>query len=375
MFLLVLSVSVFAELKFDVSGDMQYRFRYDYVLERNIEDEDSSRTPDFQNRYAWNLRLKITPNEYLKFGFRLSNPSGYGTDVVGEEASYEVESEDDSVTIIEKEGISRVLSIPEAYFKWTPGVIDLSAGIIPVYSNTVLDMAAASEYGYEDACESTWKTEKNESQIGVKLGVNYLENDDLLLRSELVASMINDAKGSNAYDALVHDKLRLILNVPVELKKAALSIIPTGHFIINNLRSEDHKEASHTVEGGFEVKMQPIEKLSILLGAAGGLSNNDALKDDEDYVSSAPLGMLLKTKIRVIPSFGRLMAEFRYGRSRDRNVTDIVNSNLFHWDLKYAIPVKKLTIMPRFRAWYYFKSSEENSVVHIRPAIILKAAF
>ncbi len=107
----------------------------------------------------------------------------------------------------------------------------------------------------------------------------------------------------------------------------------------------------------------------------GGLYNNDALKDDSNYVASAPLGMLLRTKIRFVPSYGRIMAEFRYGRSRDREMEEIVNYDLFHWDLKYAMPVKKITIMPRFRAWYSFNSNEEHSVLELRPALILKAAF
>lgn len=374
----VLCVVAQAEVKFDLSGDLQYRFRYNYLLERDVNDKDSSRTPDFQNRYAWNLRLKIIPNEFVKLGFRLSNPNGYGLDRVGENDFDDgmVIDLDDS-TSIDSKGLANVLALPEAYFKWTPGAVDLTLGIIPVHGNTVLDLAAYNQKGYNLAGYSSWQTKKNDSQTGAMFGVNYLDNDDYLIRSELLFSMVKDANGSNAFDAFVEDKIRLLLNVPIELKKNSLSIIPTGHFIFNNYRSSDHEEASHTVEGGLEFKMQPVEKLSFLLGAAGGLYNNEALKNDtvNEYIASAPMGMLLKAKIRVIPSFGRLMAEFRYGRSRDRDAINIVNHDLFHWDIKYAIPVKKITIMPRFRAWYIFNSEEEHSVLEIRPALIFKAAF
>lgn len=375
--LLVLSAAVQAELKVDVSGDVQYRLRYNYLLERDSLDRDSSRTPDFQNRYAWNFRLKITPNEFVVFGFRLSNPNGYGLDGVGDDDIDGMTQDVDSAASDDSKGIARVLSLPEAYFKWSPGAIDLSAGIIPVHGNTVLDLASYNQDGYQNVGSSTWMTAKNESQTGLMFGVNYLNSDDYLIRSELMFAMVRDEDGSNAFDAFVRDKFRFLLNVPIELKKNSLSIIPTGHFILNNYRSENHEEASHTVEGGLELKMQPIEKLSILLGAAGGLYNNEALKSDtgSEYLASAPLGMLLRTKIRFIPSFGRVMAEFRYGRSRDREAEDVVNYDLFHWDIKYAMPVKKVTIMPRFRAWYTFNSNEKHSVVELRPALILKAAF
>lgn len=380
IFLVALWSSVFAELKFDISGDVQYRIRYNYLLERDVQNQDSSRTPDFQNRYAWNLRFKVTPNEFVMFGFRLSNPSGYNLDAVGD-PQFTGKYDDLDTSKSETDFVlPKILALPEAYFKWVPGAVDLSAGIIPVYGNTILDLACYSQNGYRNAGASDWLSLKNGSQMGLMLGVNYLESDDYLIRSELLFTMVDDAKGTNAYDAFVNDKFRLLLNVPIELKKTSISIIPTGHFIFNNIRSQDHEEASHTVEGGLELKMQPIEKLSILLGAAGGLSNNDAQKDDtyeegKSYVASSPLGMLLKTKIRFVPSFGRVMAEFRYGRSRDRDALEIVNYDLFHWDLKYAMPVKKLTIMPRFRVWYSFNSNEEHSVVEIRPALILKAAF
>lgn len=372
----VLCAVVQAEVKFDLSGDVQYRFRYDYLLERDVNNNDSSRTPDFQNRYAWNLRLKVTPNEYVMFGFRLSNPNGYGLDSpedyqFGDGMTLDL----DTSLSIDTKGLANVLDIPEVFFKWSPGAIDISAGMIPIYGNTTLDLAAYNQKGYKDVASSTWQTAKNESQTGVMVGVNYLDNDDYLIRSELLFSMVKDASGSNAFDAFIEDKFRLLLNVPIELKKSVISIIPTGHFILNNFRSTDHEDASHTVEGGLELKMKPTDNLSILLGAAGGLYNNEALEDDSSYVASAPLGMLLRTKIRFVPSYGRVMAEFRYGRSRDREMKDVVNYDLFHWDLKYAMPVKKITIMPRFRMWYSFNSNEEHNALEIRPALILKAAF
>ncbi len=266
----VLCAVVQAEVKFDLSGDVQYRFRYNYLLERDINNNDSSRTPDFQNRYAWNLRLKVTPNEYVMFGFRLSNPNGYGLDKVGDSQFGDGMTIDlDTSYTIDTKGLTNVLDIPEAFFKWTPGAIDISAGMIPVYGNTALDLAAYNQKGYKDVASSTWQTVKNESQTGVLLGVDYLDNDDYLIRSELLFAMVKDASGSNAFDAFVKDKFRLLLNVPIELKKSSISIIPTGHFILNNYRSADNEEANHTVEGGLELKMKPMEQLSILIGADG----------------------------------------------------------------------------------------------------------
>jgi hypothetical protein len=39
------------------------------------------------------------------------------------------------------------------------------------------------------------------------------------------------------------------------------------------------------------------------------------------------------------------------------------------------MPFNKLTIMPRFRVWYYANTRDESYTITLRPEMILKAGF
>lgn len=374
LIVLIIGGEVFAKVNIDFNGDAQYRLRYHYVKLTNSAGKDSSAAPDFLNTYAWNLKWKATVNENLLLGIRLSNPSGYATDRIPDNMEW--------VT----KGNTNILSIPELYFKWSIGTFSLSAGIIPVKLNSVLNLIAYEHKNYIGAGISPWSVLMNNSQKGLSIDLKLVDNETFSLGANLIAAIAKDAAGTDTANAMIHDQIRLILSFPATLLEKKLSLLPVMHVRFNNFRTLDTAldEASHTIAGGLDVNANFTDKLSILLGAAGGLFNNecqvgDSVENDpgvlEPVTQTAPLGMLFHAGLRNKDNFGKAMIDFKFGRSRDREASPTINNNLLHWDIKYAMPIKSLIIMPRMRIWYFTKEKTDATDTRLRPELILKASF
>ena len=57
-----------AEVTTKFSGDVLYRWQYDYHKYVSSTGDDSARVGDFSNKYWWNLKLAVDVNENLGFG-------------------------------------------------------------------------------------------------------------------------------------------------------------------------------------------------------------------------------------------------------------------------------------------------------------------
>lgn len=387
-FLLMASVflaDVFAKADITFNGDLQYRIRYHYVMLKDTAGDASSATPDLTNRYAWNLKCKINVNENLLFGIRLSNPSGYATDNIADNISW--------VT----KGYYNVLSIPELYFKWNVGIFSLTGGIIPVKPNTVLDLVAYEMReldedevtpGYYEVGENTWTIRTNNSQKGLDFGFKMFSNENVSFGMNLIGAMADDAKGTDTADVLKHDQVRLILSFPTSISENLVSLLPAMHVRFNTFRTLDKKldKANHSIAGGCDVNLNFIENLNIKLGAAGGVYSNTCQEDDSTDTDSnnivdtpveqtAPFGVLFTSGITYSPTYGKLIVNFRYGRSRDRETSPALNNDVLFWEVKYAMPIKSLTFMPRMRIWYLKEEDSEATETRLRPELILKASF
>ncbi len=378
--------TVFAKADITFNGDIQYRIRYHYVMLKDSAGEDSSAAPDLLNTYGWNLKWKITVNENLMFGIRLSNPAGYATDRIGENLN-KVSSSN-----------YNILSIPELYFKWSVGFFSLSAGIIPAKPNSVLNLVAYETNGYKGVGTTTWSVLMNNSQKGLDLGLQFINNETLRLGMDVMASIADDAPGSDKYNTLKYDQIRLLVSFPTSIGNDFISLLPAMHVRFNAYRSIDTvntkskwDDANHTLAGGCDLHIKPLENLTARLGAAGGMYNNECQENDSllsidtdndgqpdqnaPVTICSPIGMLFTGGVTYEPGFGKAIVDFFFGRSRDREQSPALNNDLLFWDVKYAMPVKSLTIMPRMRIWYYKTEDSESTETRLRPELILKASF
>ncbi len=380
---------IFAKVDIKFNGDVQYRLRFHYAIAKNVEGNDSSAAPDYSNRYAWNLKWKINVNENLRFGIRLSNPSGYASDNVAENLKW-VTKRDYDVDVF------NMLALPELYFNWSVGIFSLSAGIIPVYGNTALNLAAyetserspvsSTKLGYKDAGKSPWKVLTNNSQKGLNLGFKFLDNKETSVGMNVITSIASDAPITDKYDAFQMDQFRFIASFPVSMMEKKLFMLPVIHARLNTFRASDYEHADHSVVGGCDIVYKPVEALGIMVGGAGGTYNNecqigDSVDTDSDnnvdtpISQISPLGVLLNSCVTLSPGFGKASVFFAFSQARDREATAPLNNNLLHWDIKYSIPIKSLTVLPRMRIWHYTKEDAERTKTELRPELILKAKF
>ncbi len=360
-----------AKPKLSFSGDLQYRLRYDYLKMKNSYGEEASKTGDYSNLYAWNFRAKAVINENLLFGMRLSNPSGGGPDKILDNLSKAYYKTTDDYNF-------RILSIPEMYLKWNVSVVSLSFGIIPVPANTVLNLAYTEPDNYmtKGCCEAgitTWKVYMNNSQTGLDLGFSFVNDGATSVGLGVVSAVATNAGPDSPAYALKKDQLRFIFSLPVILLKKKLSFLPVMHLRTNVYRSADKEEANHSLTGGIDIGIKPAKQIGMNLGFAAGGFKNDAVAPEDSV--SAPLGMLANAKVTLMPGYGKATVNFNFGMAKDREADPVINNNLIHFDLMYAMPVKSLTIKPRVRIWNFINSEDDASELRVRPELFFMGKF
>ena len=87
------------------------------------------------------------------------------------------------------------------------------------------------------------------------------------------------------------------------------------------------------------------------------------------------MSILLNASFTVEPGFGKAIVFFAFSQARDRKAASPKNNNLLHWDVKYGIPIKNLTIMPRMRVWHYTTEDADRTQTELRPEIFLMTKF
>jgi hypothetical protein len=397
----VMVSTVSAEITTKLSGDVLYRWQYDYVKEYDNEGVDTGKTGDFTNKYWWNLRMAVTANENLAFNVRLSNPSGYMTDNVS--------------TNLFRAGmfsINNFVTVPELCFKWNYSIVNLSGGIIsvgmPPVTNTVLDLVAfettevsqpefihpvrkvaiekdsVTNNGYQNVGLMPWFVATNGSQIGLDLGFNFYKTDPLAIRLNVIGTIASDLAKADAADAIKRDQLRFIFMVPVDLMGKKISVTPTMHIRTNVYRSADLEEGNHSIAAGLDVAAKPVDMIGAKAGFAIGGYNNSSLKKDPDSATTAPLGMLINAGVSVAPGFGKASVDFAFGSWKDREldskpftetVVDVKSNTLLYWDIIYDMPVKSLVIRPRLRIWKTLNDMDDSGKLQLRPEIDFIAKF
>ncbi len=349
-----------------MSGDAQLRLRVHYVKSTDSAGKDKPATGDYTNNYAWNFKLKAKVNENLCFGMRLSNPAGYATDKVSD-------------NLTKASANFKILSIPEMYFKWKVPVFSISFGIIPVMANTVLNLAYTEQHNYmanKDCCEAgitSWKVYMNNSQTGLDFGFLFLNDKATSVGFNFITAIAEDAGKDYVANALKNDKLRFVWSIPVSILEKKLSFLPVLHMMTNKYRSADKEDANHTLCGGLNIGIKPIKQFGLNLGYAIGGFNDDAVAHEDSV--SAPLGMLTNVAVTVKPGFGTASVGFNFGLTKDREADPVINHRLIHFDMKYAMPIKSLILLPRVRIWTFGNSEDDTSELRVRPELFFLAKF
>jgi hypothetical protein len=282
------------------------------------------------------------------------------------------------------------------YFKWTVAKFALSAGIIPVEENTVLNlvMYEGVKYGtYKinaspgdnlNIGDNPWCVQMNNSQKGVALNYGIKESGNFSLKVGVLSAMAKDT-ASYIYkpgEKFNNDQVRFMLTVPMAYKGSFITAMPIFHVRTNIFQSANGMNTNHSYAGGLDVGIKPIDLLATKFGFAYGTYKNDAQKNDPTYTATNPFGLLGYVGFIAKPGFGQVDADFDYSLAQDKLNTNLGgikfedrHYQLFFMDLKYGMPIKNLTFMPRFRLWHRFNDVTGNTLTTIRHEFILKAAF
>lgn len=364
-----------ARLKVSFSGDAQFRLRYHATVLKDSEGEKIDPTlGDYTNQYAWNFITRAKVNENMLLGFRLSNPTGYASDKIS-----------DNLTSVLSEGGPRILSIPEAFFRWNAGgVFYISGGIIPVLSNVTLTLVAketavdknGNPTPYAKAGVSPWKVLTNNSQTGIDVGFTFINDGSTSFSLGMVSAIAtDDPKGES-----INDQMRFIFSVPLSVLEKKLSFLPVMHMRTNVFESADKKKSNLSIAGGMDIGIKPVDQFSATAGfAVGGYSNT--CQEDDGIAQTAPFGLLTELDLVVKPGFGKAMFTFRFSNWKDKEVEnaagDVISNSMIHFDFKYGIPVLSLTIMPRMRVWHYTNSDadDKSATTDIRPELFFIGKF
>jgi hypothetical protein len=367
-----------AEVNF--SGDIQYRFRYEWNVLHAIPD---STRGDYTNRYMWNLKGSYTKDNLL-LGIRLSNPLGAATENIADNLSY--------VT----QGNYNLVSIPELYFKWTVAKFALSAGIIPVEENTVLDLVMYENVKYaayknnaspgdnaRAGCDP-WPVLMNNSQKGVACNYGIRQTENFSLKVGVLSSVGKDTT-SFIYkpgEKFNNDQVRFMLTLPMAYKGSFITATPIFHVRTSIFQSSNGMYSNHSYAGGLDFGIKPINLIAAKLGFAYGTYKNDVQKNDAGYKATNPFGLLSYAGFIVNPGYGEFDADFDYSLAQDKlntlgtgGVFLDRHDQLFFMDLKYGMPIKSLIFMPRLRLWQRFNDVTGNQLMTIRPEFIVKAVF
>jgi hypothetical protein len=365
LFLSAGAITLAAAAKFDISGDAQYRLRFE---QNDVHAVSSTATVDslkydYTNRYAWNLKATVTAAENLMFGIRLSNPSGSSSDNIA-----------DNLKAVGENGYN-ILAVPEFYFKWSYSLISLSAGIIPVAENTVLNLALYENNGYLNAGADPWSVRMNNSQKGIFLETRCFQNAGNSVGVNLlwVSAADSGASLTQPAEQQRRDQFRFMAAVPFVRKALKLSVMPVFHLRTNISQAGD--KTDHAYAAGLDLGVTPFALLDLRTGFAYGFYKNSAVAADTTIRQVEPSGIIGSMGCNVRPGYGAIQADITYGQSEENLQAPGKINRMVFGDIKYGMPVKTLTIMPRFRAWYTTNSKDENSRITLRPELILKAGF
>ena len=355
--LLVMTLAVLAKPEFEVSGDIEFRFRGEMVEttdDTGAVDTSSPKTTyqAYTNKLGWNARLQLILDETFKIKVRLSNPEGYNLETVFENGEFS-----DFGSIIG-------LAIPQAELFWSPGVFNMSAGILEVKNSTALTVVrGAEESGYTKnfSYSDDWKKHTNESQVGARIGAKF----DIFSVNLTYAVAEHIKQSDTAQPRTDH---RFILDAPITLNKDMKMKI-TPQFTIRTGANQVLHNRTASYHGGVDFSTKVGKIISVKAGAAyGGFYDTPT----SDHLNS---GFMLMVAPTVKFSIHKVSLGYSFSGGNNAAASSVSQAyNLL--DFKWAFKVhKNFSITPRLRAWYNTQSGSDVSYKKLRPELIFKGAF
>ncbi len=380
--------------------------------------EKSGSTIDYLNLLGWSFGSKIKVDDQLSLQFQIGNDLNAGENIGWGNNRPATAGQN--------------LYVHLAYATWNPGPIYLTGGVIPVVSNGTLDLLERSltTGSYEESIFQTWATQMNNSLIGLRLGIPFVNEEDTKAGIELTASII-DPRTQTLTTSLSDDgapsnptSMLFILDVPLAFGDFKLT--PEVTTVINRNYNTALEQGDHEFVFGLSTGYKVFDGLAFganfaygmisnenTMAGNYGLTNNSPERSRPDtnfYIADEPTarydskGLIFGLGTTIAAGPGTIAFDFKYGNAFNGATEYEVarndfNGNRIHTTEKYADPKPekqtnrndilldlsygwnvhpKFNIKPRWRLYYSswdkdhspFSSRMEN-----RPEIILTGTF
>lgn len=348
------------EKKITPYGHAQYRLR---LISSKTGDGDFSTT--YYHKIAYYLGVKASVGSKFSAAMQLGNKA--------------IATESVEWTPVSEEAMLPHFHL--AYAKWSPGFLNLSAGIIPMKSNGALDLLERSmnkgvsdindfdAISYAAASYINWNVGTENSIMGIQLGVPILK-DDIKLDVDVAATVVDHVSGRPS-----QNKTLWIFQAP--FKVSVLSFTPELALLQNRIVNTATNEKDHEIAAGAKIGIKATKDISF--GLTLGLSKIDdesTKAEGADTQEKKGKYIAVGTKIKAGP--GAIQAAYKLSS----NATEADDSAVrYHYiDLKYGIAAhKNFTIMPRLR--FYMDRYADDAIADtskktaIRPELLLIGKF
>lgn len=358
-------------------GLAQYRLRVRSTVERPATGSDSSQLY-YGNQIGYYAGFKAKVNDQVSFQAQIGN------DWVNT----------DQVTYLTSNHVGKKNSLFPyfhlIYAKWDPGILNISAGIVPENGYGALDLLerslALGNYGTSQgfgAGQVGWITGTNNSIAGLKVGIPLLKSD-IKLSAEVSASIVDDSASQRKQIWFTNAKndpqqQLYILDIPLQYK--GLSITPQFATVL----FRKYNYATQKGDNEFDVGLAGTLKFNDVISVRANLgyatfSNENSHVDNKtaDSVEFNRVGALagIGTTIKAGP--GNVLLDVSYSSDEDtKTIADSKNS-FYYGDIKYVWSANKnFEITPRLRLFVqnFPDKAAIKTKTETRPELIFTGKF
>lgn len=380
--LVALAVDIFSQTSqispvFTPYGLVQYRYRVLSTSITTAANTDSAQLA-YLHMIGYYAGLKVKVNGQVSFQVQIGN----------DWASTEQISYLTSNHIGKKNMLFPYFHL--AYVKWDPGVVNISAGIVPENSYGALDLLerslALGNYGSMKgygAGQIGWQTGTNGTIAGFKIGVPVLKSN-VKLNVEILSAIVDDStnarKQSWFADAKNNPSQQLyVLDLPLSV--GALTVTPQFAMVLFRKYNYATQKGDSEFEAGFGGSYK-LNNAVLLRANAGyatfGNASSHKSNSTADSVEFNRVGTLAGIGTTVKAGPGNLLLDVNYSSDENTKTSKSSHNNFYYGDIKYTWSANKnfeITSRVRIYKQEFPDGNVLKSKTEIRPELIFTGKF
>jgi hypothetical protein len=358
-------------------GYAQYRFRVRSISETPNSGSDSAQLL-YTHQIGYYAGFKAKINNEVSFQVQIGN-DWVNTDQITYLSSNHVGK---------KNTIFPYFNL--AFAKWDPGIINISAGIVPENAFGALDLLerslALGNYGSSQgfgAGQFQWATGTNNSITGLKLGIPVLKTD-VKFAAELLATIVDDsttARKQTWFTSAKNNPSQQLFILDLPFSSGALTLTPQIATVLFRKYNYATQKGDNELDVGFagSYKINAIASVRANAGYASfGNANSHTSNVTADSVEFNRVGTLAGVGGTVKIGPGNILLDVNYSSDENTKTATSSLNSFYYGDLKYIWSANKnFEIAPRVRIFTqkFPAGSVLKSKTETRPELLFTGKF